>query len=243
MRTVAIIQARMGSTRLPGKVLMKLAGETVLGRVVRRVKRASRVDEVVIATTLKPVDGAIVGEAERLGVKSFRGPEEDVLDRYYQAATACDAEVVVRITSDCPLVDPELVDGTVEELLTRSAAYASNTLERSYPRGLDVEVFTRRALWEAHREARAAYEREHVTPYIFEHPEKFRLASVKGDGDYSRYRWTLDTPQDFALLEALCSRLGTAIDFGWREALAVMEREPGLAGLNAHIQQKALHRN
>ncbi|MBZ5599815.1 MAG: glycosyltransferase family protein [Acidobacteriia bacterium] len=231
----------MGSTRLPGKVLLDLGGETVLARVVRRLNRATLVDEVVVATTDSAADDAIVRECERLGILSFRGSESDVLDRYYQTARACGAEVVVRITSDCPLIDPELVDETIRIFLEKHADYGSNVFPRTYPRGLDTEVFTAAALERAWRDAREPHQREHVTPYFSEHPELVRLVFARGQADYSGYRWTLDTAEDLELLRALYSRLGNRDTFHWRDALAVMEREPELAELNTHVMQKSIH--
>lgn len=241
MTTVAIIQARMGSTRLPGKVLLDLGGETVLARVVKRLSRASLVNEVMVASTGSVADGAIVRECERLDIRCFRGSENDVLDRYYQAARACGAEAIVRITSDCPLIDPELVDDTIRVFLEEHADYGSNVLPRTYPRGLDTEVFTAAALERAWRDARQPHQREHVTPYFHEHPELFRLVSTHGQTDCSAYRWTLDTVEDLQLLRAIYSRLGNRDNFQWREALAVVEREPELAELNAHVMQKSIH--
>jgi spore coat polysaccharide biosynthesis protein SpsF (cytidylyltransferase family) len=243
MRTAAIIQARMGSTRLPGKVVMDLGGETVLARTVLRLRRTSLVHEVVVATTIAETDDVIVRECERLHVQSYRGSEPDVLDRYYGASRECEAEVVVRVTSDCPLIDPELVDETVQMLIEHQAAYASNVSPRTYPRGLDTEVFTLSALEQAWREAREPYQREHVTPYFYEHPELFRLVSVTGHTDYSRYRWTLDTAEDLELIRTIYSRFGSRDHFGWREVITLMESEPELAGLNSRVLQKSLHGN
>jgi len=243
LKTVAIIQARMGSTRLPGKVIMDLGGDTVLARVVRRLCRAKFVDEIVIATTSSDADDAIVRECERLGVPWFRGSEDDVLDRYYQAAQTYAAGAVVRITSDCPLIDPELVDGTIRVFQEQHCDYASNLFPRTYPRGLDTEVFTVAALERDWREARAPYQREHVTPFLYEHPELFRLVSLRGRIDYSQYRWTLDTAEDLQLLRAIYARFSNQDNFGWREAVALMEREPELAELNSRVLQKSLHGN
>lgn len=241
MTTVAIIQARMGSTRLPGKVLLDLGGETVLARVVKRLSRASLVNEVMVATTDSAADDTIGRECERLDVRCFRGSENDVLDRYHQAARACAAEAIVRITSDCPLIDPELVDDTIRVFLEEHADYGSNVFPRTYPRGLDTEVFTAAALERAWRDAIEPHQREHVTPYFHEHPELFRLVSTHGQTDCSAYRWTLDTVEDLQLLRAIYSRLGNRDNFRWREALAVVEREPELAELNAHVMQKSIH--
>jgi len=240
MNTVAVIQARMGSSRLPGKVLMDLGGETTLARVVRRLQRSRQVTKIVVATTTARGDQAIIRECEHLQVVCFRGEEQDVLDRYYQAASANAADAVVRVTSDCPLIDPELVDETVEVFRDEHADYASNVFPRTYPRGLDTEVFSFDALDRAWREAREAHQREHVTPYLYEHPQIFKLASLSGAADYSRYRWTLDTREDLELLRAIYSRFDGRDDFSWKEVLRLMEREPELAELNSQVLQKSV---
>ncbi len=240
MRIVAIIQARMGSTRLPGKVLMDLAGESALSRVVCRLRRAKLLDIMVVATSESPLDDAIVAECARLDVATHRGSQVDVLDRYYRTALAFDADAVVRITSDCPLIDHSLVDETVRKFQEQNADYASNAIEQTYPSGLDVEVFTIGALKSAWQNAKQPYEREHVTPYLYEHPQLFRLASVIGKVDYSHYRWTLDTPEDLELLRAIYQRLSNQGDFTWQDVIALMEREPRLASLNCNVRQKSL---
>ncbi len=230
----------MGSTRLPGKVLLDLGGATVLARVVRRLQRSRQIDQIVVASTIAPADEAIVSECESLQVSCFRGSEHDVLDRYYQAARLHSAEAVARITSDCPLIDPTLVDETIRIFKDERADYASDALPRTYPRGLDSEVFTSAALEHAWREARDPYQREHVTPFLYEHPEMFRLASSRGDVDYSHYRWTLDTPEDLSLLRAIYSRFDNRDDFRWQDVIALMQREPELAELNSQVLQKSL---
>ena len=240
MKTVAIIQARMGSTRLPGKVLKDLAGDTVLARVVNRTRRARLVDQVVVATSVLPSDDVIVKECERLGVDCFRGDEADVLDRYYQAAQQFLADIVVRITSDCPLIDPELIDITVAAFLERLVDYATNALVPTYPPGLDVEVFGFEALGRASKFADKPYQRSHVTPYLYENPGFFKVLSMGADADYSRYRWTLDTREDLNMLREIYSRLGERYDAGWREVLTMVENAPELQSLNSHVAQKAL---
>jgi spore coat polysaccharide biosynthesis protein SpsF len=240
VKVTAIIQARMGSTRLPGKVLMDLGGKTVLARVVNRLRRATLLHEIVVATTDSGADNAIVRECDRIGVLFFRGSENDVLDRYYQAARMCATEAVVRITSDCPVIDSQVVDETIRAFQQDRADYASNVFPRMYPRGLDTEVFTVAALEQAWRDAHEPYEREHVTPYFYEHPELFRLGSPRGRIDYSRYRWTLDTAEDLELLRTIYTRFDNRDDFSWGEVIQLMEREPGLAELNSDVAQKAL---
>ena len=240
MNTLAIIQARMGSNRLPGKVLMDLAGETVLGRVVGRLGRSSEIEWIVVATTDATADDPIVEACESLGVTCFRGAEQDVLDRFYQAAHANAADAVVRVTSDCPLIDPMLVDETIRLLRDEGVDYASNVFPRTYPRGLDTEVFTVAALDRAWSEAREPHQREHVTPYFYENPRKFRQASLTGKADYSRYRWTLDTREDLNLLRTIYSRFEGRDDFSWQEVIHLMEREPELAELNSGVLQKSV---
>jgi spore coat polysaccharide biosynthesis protein SpsF len=237
-RTVAVIQARTGSTRLPGKVLLPLLGEPLLVHVVRRVGRASRVDATVVATTTLPGDDAIVDLAQGRGWAVTRGSEMDLLDRYLDAARAHDAERVVRITSDCPLIDPDLVDEVVAALEAEGADYASNTLEpRTFPRGLDVEAMTMAALEAAGTADRDPASREHATPYLYRHPDRFRLAGVRLPDDLSGHRWTVDTPEDYELVRRIFDALGRD-DFEWRDALAVVEANPAWSGLNRHVTQK-----
>jgi spore coat polysaccharide biosynthesis protein SpsF len=241
VKVVAIIQARMGSTRLPGKVLQKLAGETMLIRVVKRLRCARLIEDVLVATTDRASDDAIVAECRRYSVPVFQGDESDVLDRYFKAAQSAAAEIVVRITSDCPLIDPEITDKTIRAFMGTSPDYASNTLVRTYPRGLDTEVISMPALVRAWQEARRPYEREHVTPYIFEHPAEFMCLPVTGEQDYSAHRWTVDTPEDFEFVQVIYERLKGKGEFSWREVLGVVEREPELLELNRCVVQKPVH--
>ena len=239
MKTVAIIQARMGSTRLPGKVLKPLAGDTVLGHVLRRVRQAKRLDAICIATTESPTDDPIVAESARLGVSCWRGSEQDVLARYLGAAQASEADVIVRVTSDCPLFDGALLDEMLAVFIaTPGLDYLSNVQARRFPRGLDAEIFTFTALARAHREATRQHEREHVTPYFYQHPELFRLHSFVGASDLSEHRWTLDTPEDWQFVEAVYAALGA--DFTTADVLNLLKARPELAKLNAHVEQKKL---
>lgn len=240
MKIVTIIQARMGSTRLPGKVMKELGGRTVLARVVDRVRCASLTGEVVVATTAQSADDVIVEECRRISVEVFRGGENDVLDRYYRAGQAAGADAVVRITSDCPLIDPEITDDTVQAFLEQQPGYASNALERTYPRGLDTEIMTWHALERSWREAKVPHQRAHVTPYIYENPELFSVLAVKREIDYSHHRWTLDTEEDLAFIRAVYERMDNAGRFSWREVLALLEREPELVELNRGVTQKVL---
>lgn len=240
MRTIAIVQARMGSTRLPGKTMRPLAGEPMLARVVNRTRRARRVDQVVVATTDAARDEPIVGLCRERGWPCFRGSEDDVLDRYHGAADAYGADVIVRITSDCPLIDPALVDEVDAAFSEGGCDYASNSLEpRTFPRGLDTEVIARSALDAAWREDHDPQWREHVTPYIYRHPERFRLRRVANGQDLSFHRWTVDTEEDYALV----SRIYGAFEgdaFGWRQVLALLEQHPEWMALNRGVHQKVV---
>lgn len=240
LKVTAIIQARIGSTRLAGKVLADIGGQPMLWRVIARTRAAETLDQIVVATTTESADDAIVVFCRERGVACFRGSEEDVLDRYYQAAREDGADVVVRITSDCPLIDPEIVDKTVRAFLSELPDYASNGVVRTYPRGLDTEVMTLRALEMAWREARQPYQRTHVTPYIYENPDRFRILSVTGDHDYSAYRWTVDAREDLELVRAVYSRL-QGDGFLLNDVVRLMEREPEVAQINRSVAQKALH--
>jgi spore coat polysaccharide biosynthesis protein SpsF len=240
LKVVAIVQARMGSTRLPGKVLADIHGRPMLWHVLQRTRAVTSVDDVVVATTIEPADKLVVDFCSEYGVVCFRGSENDVLDRYYQAARHVEAQAVVRITSDCPLIDPGIVDKTLRLFLTEEPDYASNCVRRTYPRGLDTEVMSFRALELAWREAREPYQRAHVTPYIYENPARFRILSVTGDQDHSSYRWTVDTPEDLELIRHLYAHF-QGEKFLWTDALNLMECEPQLSGINRSVTQKSLH--
>lgn len=240
MNVVAIIQARMQSTRLPGKVLADIGGRSMLARVCDRVRRAATLDRLVVATSTWPNDQVIADECEHLAVACFRGSEADVLDRYHQAACAYRADAVVRITADCPLIDPGVIDRVVEGFLEYRPDYAANILQRTWPRGLDTEVMTADALARAWREATATHERTHVTPYIYGHPEWFRLHSVTGPGDYGDDRWTVDTPADLEFARAVHRQLGDDETFCWQDVRQLVIRQPALAEMNRRVRQKEL---
>lgn len=242
-RVVVIAQARMGSSRLPGKVLAQAGGQSLLEHLLQRLARSRFAPAVVIATTTAPADDALEREALRLGAGVFRGSEDDVLDRYLGAARASDAEVVVRVTADCPLLDPQELDRVIEEFLKHAGQvdYVTNQQGnvRRIPRGLDVEVMSRAALERAGREATAPGDREHVTPYLYREPGRFRtLFSHYPHGDHSALRLTVDTPEDLALVRAVIDELGSAA--GLPEIAALFARRPELASLNAGIAQKSI---
>ncbi|MGA2257535.1 MAG: glycosyltransferase family protein [Thermoguttaceae bacterium] len=240
MNIVAIVQARMGSTRLPGKTLLDICGEPMLARVLARCERAETLSGVVVATTTEPADDVLCDLCMARDWLYYRGSQVDVLDRYYQAARLNRAEIVVRITSDCPVIDPDVIDLTVSEFLRLQpdCDYVSNgEPPRPYPRGQDVEVFHFRALERAWHEACKSAFREHVTPYIYRHPEKFRVAAVQADRDYSDQRWTVDTVEDRALVLKLFEHFGHD-RFGWRDILTVLAEHPEWLEINRHVQQK-----
>jgi len=242
MNVVAIIQARMGSKRLPGKVLLDLGGEPMLVRVVARTRRAKLIDKVVVATTSQPDDEAIGSLCVSQGWPYYRGSEADVLDRYYQAAVAHQADVIVRITSDCPMIEPKIVNRVVQEFLVRQPEvdYASNVLlRRTFPRGLDTEVIRFGALERAWREDTNPAWREHVTPYIHRQPEFFGLYNVTNVSDSSHMRWTVDTSADLAFVRRIYDHFGHD-HFSWQEVLVLLAKHPAWLNINRTVKQKVI---
>lgn len=221
--------------------MLRLGGAPVIERVIERVSRVTEVDEIVVATTTSPEDAPLRDYVRELGVTTSSGPEADVLARYWAAARLVKAAHVVRITSDCPLLAPSVSSLVIRRYLDSSSPidYCSNTVERTYPRGLDTEVFSIDALAKAHSEAAAAPDREHVTPYMYRHPDKFRVAQVTDTVDRSHHRWTLDTPDDLALIDRIYATLGDNVSAAdYEDVLRVVERHPEWQSLNAHVQQK-----
>lgn len=230
----------MGSTRLPGKVLMDLSGQPALAWAIRRSGRAATLDEVIVATTTKPHDDPIVELCNSLGVRCFRGSEDDVLDRYYHAARGADA--VVRLTGDDPLIDPEVIDRVVECFVANqpTAAYVSNVHPvRTYPRGQDTEVIRMDALERAWMDDHDPRLREHVTPYIVHHPELFPSMCVKHKRDLSHMRWALDTPEDLGFLREVCTHLRGDTQ-RWEEIVSLIERNPAWSEINSGVVQKPI---
>jgi spore coat polysaccharide biosynthesis protein SpsF len=238
VRTVAIIQARMGSSRLPGKVLADLGGATMLARVVQRLRAAHRLADIVVATSTGADDDDVVREAGRLGAGVHRGSQSDVLARFLGAARLHRADAIVRVTADCPLLDGEVVDRVIAAL-SDAVDYASNTHERSYPRGLDTEALHRDTLERIARLGTSAAAREHVTAFVMEAPQLFRTAQVRAEHDDSDLRWTVDTADDLAMVRALYSELGLAsAPLPYRDVVAAIRERPELAAANAHVIQK-----
>ncbi len=266
-RTIAIIQARFASSRLPGKVLLDIGGQPMLSRVVERARRAETLDGVLVATTTDPADDPVEALCRARDYDCYRGSLHDVLDRYYQAARLAGAEVVVRLTADCPVLDPGLVDELARAFLGPEGEhpfpydFAANRLPppwgRTYPIGLDVEACTFAALERAWREAGQLHQREHVMPYLYEDarsrhyasleqrrqdeslpPGFFRVLHLQHEPDYGHLRWTVDTPEDLELARQIYARFPGRDDFTWREILALFEREPDLAQMNAGIEHR-----
>ena len=230
----AIIQARMGSTRLPGKTLMDISGHPMLWHVVNRARQIEALDEIVVATSDNASDDSIVAFCKQERIPCFRGDEDDVLDRYYQAAKWIGADVIVRITPDCPLIDPDVVDDVVKCYVDGDYDYVSNTDPPTFPDGLDTEVFSFEALERAWREAKLQSEREHVTPYIRKHPELFRIGNVTYGEDLSSMRWTVDEPQDLEFVRAVYDHL-ESMSSGMADVLDVLKKHPELMEINAGI--------
>ena len=242
MTVVAIIQARMSSTRLPGKVLKSASGRTMLDRMLERVRRAGTVDQVILATTTDPSDDVIVRACRRYGTEIFRGSLPDVLDRYYQAAKRYQADTIVRLTGDCPLIDPVLIDDVVRALLENGVDFACNRLpppfSRTFPIGLDVEVCTFAALETAWLRAEQKHEREHVLPYLYTEPGRFKVLQINYSEDLGQLRWTLDTPEDLVLLRRIYRHLEGRNDFSWLEVLELWRKKPELFKVNVLVKHK-----
>lgn len=256
-RTIAIIQARMGSSRLPGKVLLDISGQPMLVRVVERTRRADLLDGFLIATTTDVSDDPIEVCCRQHGYPVFRGSVFDILDRFHQAALQERAEVVVRITADCPAIDPQIINRTVAAFRDFGADFAANRLvppwRRTFPIGLDTEVCSFSSLEKAWREANQPFQREHVMPFFYEgippeafdltrdslviSPRGFRTLLVNHVPDYGSLRWTVDTPQDLEFIRQVFNRLEKD-DFSWRDLLRLVEQEPDLQKVNENVTRK-----
>jgi spore coat polysaccharide biosynthesis protein SpsF len=258
-KVVAIIQGRMSSSRLPGKILADIAGQPMLQRVFLRTSRAATVTETIFATTTDPSDDRVAEYCDFSGIPFTRGSLYDVLDRYYQAAKQTKADVIVRITADCPVIDPTLIDDVVNTLFDGEYDFACNRLplpwHRTYPIGLDVEACTFKNLEKAWKEATEPQHREHAMPYFYEgvklstvsrqleegvSPRGFRVALLHHTTDFGDYRWTVDTPEDLEFIRQVYSRFDGRDDFTWKEVLDVVHNEPKLMEINAGIKHKTL---
>lgn len=243
MSVEIFVQARMGSTRLPGKVLRPVLDKPLLKYMVERLWKVKNADAVVILTTEQRLDDTIEDFCQKEGVLCWRGSENDVLERYYQAALQRQTGTIVRLTADCPLIDPEIVDLVIETFKKESPPvdYASNSLQRTYPRGMDVEVFSFEALKKAYQQANKPEEREHVTVYLYRHPELFRLKNIAHHPFLSHYRWTVDTEEDLTLIRLILEHLyPKKPDFRLCDIVDLLKAYPKWSLINAHIEQKVV---
>jgi spore coat polysaccharide biosynthesis protein SpsF len=240
MHVLIIVQARMNSERLPGKVLKEVLGRPLLSYIIERLKSVPQT-QLIIATTTEAEDDAIAALCQKEGVEVFRGSQNDVLDRYYQAATKAKGSVIVRVTGDCPCIDPLVVEQVIQFYLKNNYDYVSNTLEWTFPRGMDVEVFSYDVLAEAHKNAKNPSEREHVTLYIYTHPEKYTLGNYARKENVSQYRLTVDTQEDYELIKRIIENLYPSNPkYTLGEMITLLELKPAWANLNAHIKQKKI---
>jgi spore coat polysaccharide biosynthesis protein SpsF len=259
-RIIAIIQGRMSSARLPGKILADIAGQPMLQRVFIRTSRAAAITETLFATTTDPSDDPVAEYCDFSGIPFRRGSLYDVLDRYYQAAKQARADVVVRVTADCPVIDPVLIDNVVNTLLEDKYDFVCNRLpppwHRTYPIGLDVEACTFEVLEKAWNEAREPQHREHAMPYFYEgvelttinrllqtgvSPRGFNIALLHHTTDFGDYRWTVDTPEDLEFMRQVYAHFNGHDDFSWKEVLDLVHNEPQLMQINASVQHKTLN--
>ena len=242
-RIVCIIQARISSNRLPGKVLKEICGQPMIHWVVKRAAKSKIINDFIVATTKDNADTPIVDWCLKNDVMCFRGDAFDVLDRYYQAAKGCQADVIVRLTADCPLIDPELMDELITIFFDKAVDFAANRLpppyKRTYPIGLDVEVASFLALEKAWYNARLPFEREHVMPYLYTANDRFSTYIHNAEKDYGDHRWTVDTFEDLEFIRALLNLLNCQINFTWRDVLKTIEENPDLEQINAGINHKS----
>ena len=237
MKTVAIVQARMGSSRLPGKVMRRVGGHRVIDLLLRRLGRAGNVDEIVLATSERPIDTPLADHVAGLGVRVIRGDEADVLSRFAKAAVEATADVVIRITGDCPLVMPELVDAAVSRFQSEPGLdYLSNVAPPTYPDGFDLEIFTAAALRTAHEQATEAFDREHVTPFLRREPG-FNRANIEGARDLSHIRLTVDEADDLTMIDNVLAAMAPDIDFGMDALIGLIDRRPEMFNINSQIQR------
>jgi spore coat polysaccharide biosynthesis protein SpsF len=242
MKFTAIIQARMGSSRLPEKIFLPLAGKPILWHVVERVSRSKGIDEVVVATSKLPADDRVETWSREKGVPCFRGSEQDVLSRYYEAAAHLKAENIVRITADDPFKDPEVIDRVIELYQRGEYDFAYNTKPTTFPEGLDVEIFTVDSLAIAFHEAIDPFDREHVTPYLYRHPDRFFQANLSHDEDLSFLRWTIDTCVDYQMAENIYNNLyGAGGLFLMKDILAYLNKNPKVMEINRDVERSAMY--
>lgn len=239
---LAIVQARVSSKRLPDKVLKPILGHTMLSLEIERINRSIRIDKILIATSTDTSDDAIESICSQMKVLCFRGSLDDVLDRFYQATLYYKPDHIVRLTGDCPLIDPQTIDNVIDYYTSGNFDYVSNTLKPTFPDGLDVEIFSYAALETARKEASLPSQREHVTPYIYQHPDKFNIGSYEHNTDLSHMRWTVDKQEDFVFVNNIYDLLYPFNEnFTFRDILDLLKSNPSLLEINSHIGRNEGH--
>ena len=244
MSVNAIIQARCGSTRFPNKVFADIDGKPLLWHVVDRLRYAGTIDDTVVATTVSAKDDAIEEWCRKEGIHCFRGSEEDVLNRYYCASLAYPSDVVVRITADDPFKEPSVIDKVINKLRDEKLDLVTNNFPPSFPEGLDCEAFTFKILELMENNARDAFEREHVTQYVYRRPDRFRIGNVSSDVQLSSYRWTIDRPEDYEMVKAVYAARdpGKSGIILMDEILGILHRHPEIAAINADVARSAMYK-
>lgn len=243
MKVNAIIQARCGSTRFPDKVFVDIDGKPLLWHVVDRLTYAKRIDDIVVATTIDSKDNRIEEWCQNENVKCFRGSENDVLNRYYSASVAFPSDVVVRVTADDPFKEPDVIDKVICKLLDEDLDLTTNNFPPSYPEGLDCEVFTFGVLKMMEKEAQDPFEREHVTQYVYRHPDKFKIGNLICDRQLSSYRWTIDNQEDYDMVRAVYAKRKDGVEgiLLMDEILTILEQNPEIADMNSKVKRSAMY--
>lgn len=244
MSVNAIIQARCGSTRFPNKVFALIDGKPLLWHVVNRLKHATKIDDIIVATTVSEKDDKIEEWCKENNVHCFRGSEENVLNRYYSASEAFPSDYVVRITADDPFKEPKVIDAVITKLIEEGYDHVTNNLPPSFPEGLDCEAFKKSALDRSEKEAETAFEREHVTQYIYHHPEIFKIGNVSNPENLSYLRWTVDKDVDFEMVKAVYAHRNPANKgiLLMDEILEILKANPGIEKINSEVERSAMYK-
>lgn len=241
---LAILQARYSSSRLPGKILKPIREKPMILHQIERIKKSKLINNLILATSTDKSDDELAQVCEKNNICCFRGSLDNVLERFYEAAKICPSKHIVRLTGDCPLIDPEIIDSVIDDHLKGDYDYTSNTLNPSFPDGLDVEIFKHKVLEKVYKEARLNSEKEHVTSYIYKNPDKFNIHSYEQIKDYSHLRWTVDNEEDFVLISRIYEILYTnKPDFKTSDILNILENNPDLIKINSHIKRNEGYKN